>query len=264
MATMANKDFVEHEDMEEARDKVKFGRAKRSRVRERDENKLVAYHESGHAVLQAVLKDADPLHKVTIIARGAAGGATFSLPLKDRSGYSVKWLHATLRVLCGGRIAEARAMNDTSSGASMDISQATNIARMMILEWGMSPKLGFVRYSGSDTRESFIPERTYSEDTARIVDEEVKRIVDEAYIEAERLLIEHWVKVEAVAEALLKHETLTGDEVHKLMRGETLGKQTVGELLRAEAKRAQGGDAQPGSRPDQLPEIPPGTLPRPA
>ena len=186
-ATMQNKDFIEHEDLEEARDKVKFGRAKKSRVREKDENKLVAYHEAGHAVLQALLKDADPLHKVTIIPRGDSGGATFSLPEKDRMGYSLKWLLATMRVVCGGRIAEEKAMNDVSSGASQDIRQITAIARAMILEWGMSPKLGFINYAGQDTREAFVPEKDYSEETARIIDEEVKRLTSEAYEEAQRL-----------------------------------------------------------------------------
>jgi cell division protease FtsH len=260
-ATMGNKDFIEHEDLEEARDKVKFGRAKKSRVREKEENLLVAYHEAGHAVLQALQKDADPLHKVTIIPRGAAGGATFSLPQKDRIGYSLKWLYATMRVLCGGRIAEAREMQDVSSGASMDIAQVTNIARMMILEWGMSPKLGFVRYSGSDTRESFVPEQNYSDGTARIIDEEIKRLVDEAYQDASRLLDENWVKVQAVAEALLKYETLTGDEVHKLMRGEALGRATVAELLRAPTPREPG--ATP-ALPEARPEPPSGAMPTPA
>src|SRR5262245_38292399 len=119
-ATMQNKEFVEQDDLEEARDKVKFGRAKKSRVREKDENKLVAFHEAGHAVLQCLLPDVDPLHKVTIIPRGAAGGATFALPEKDRMGYSLKWLRSEMRVLCGGRIAEQRAMGDISSGAAQD------------------------------------------------------------------------------------------------------------------------------------------------
>ncbi len=260
-ATMGNKDFIEHEDLEEARDKVKFGRAKKSRVREKDENRLVAYHEAGHAVLQALQKDADPLHKVTIIPRGAAGGATFSLPQKDRMGYSLKWLYATMRVLCGGRIAEAREMQDVSSGASMDIQQATNIARMMVLEWGMSQKLGFVRYAGTDSRETFVPEQQYSDETAKLIDEEIKRFVDEAYLDAARMLDENWAKVQAVAEALLKYETLTGDEVHKLMRGETLGRATVAELLRAESARR---DAIQAAAPEQRPEPPAaGALPTP-
>ncbi|MEZ6317563.1 MAG: ATP-dependent zinc metalloprotease FtsH [Phycisphaerales bacterium] len=261
-ATMLNKDFIEHEDLEEARDKVKFGRAKKSRVREADENKLVAYHEAGHAVLQALLPDADPLHKVTIIARGSAGGATFSLPEKDRMGYSLKWLLATMKMICGGRIAEAKAMDDVSSGAAQDIMQATQLARMMILEWGMSPRLGFVRYSGMDTRESFLPDREYSEDTAKLIDHEVRRLVDEAYTAAEKMLGDNWDKVEAVAAALLKYETLSADDVHKIMRGEPIGKPTVADLLAADkpakkvAPPAPTGDAEPG--------LPPGATPSPA
>ncbi|MCB9860822.1 MAG: ATP-dependent zinc metalloprotease FtsH [Phycisphaeraceae bacterium] len=238
IATMSDKEFIEHEDLEEARDKVRFGRAKKSRVREKDENKLVAYHEAGHAVLQCLLPDGDPLHKVTIIPRGDAGGATFSLPERDRMGFSLKWLRSTMRVLCGGRIAEQRAMHDVSSGASMDIQQVTGIARTMILEWGMSERLGFVRYAGSDSRESFLPEREYSDETARIIDEEVRRIVDEAYADAERLITDNWQKVERVAQALLRYETLSADEVHRLMRGEELDKPTISDLLRADTNKA--------------------------
>ncbi|MBL4697314.1 MAG: hypothetical protein JKX70_00625 [Phycisphaerales bacterium] len=140
-------------------------------------------------------------------------------------GYGLKWLHATMRVICGGRIAEAKAMDDVSSGASSDIKQVTSLARAMILEWGMSAKLGFINYAGEDTRESFIPDKDYSDDTARVIDEETRRIVDEAYKDAERMLMENWDKVEAVAQALLKYETLMADEVHKLMRGESLSVQ---------------------------------------
>ncbi|MEM7628957.1 MAG: ATP-dependent zinc metalloprotease FtsH [Planctomycetota bacterium] len=265
-ATMNDKDFIEHEDFEEARDKVKFGRANKSRVREKDENKLVAYHEAGHAVLQAVLKDADPLHKVTIIPRGGAGGATFSLPEKDRMGYSLKWLNATMRVVCGGRIAEEKAMGDVSSGASMDIMQITQLARTMITEWGMSERLGFVRYAGADTKEMFISDREFSNETARLIDEEVRRITDEAYADAERMLSDHWTQVVSVAEALLKHETLTAEEVHLLMRGEELDKPTVADLLRADrsaakakAKEASGAETDTATDPEA--DLPPGTAP---
>ncbi len=264
-ATMQNKDFVEHEDLEEARDKVKFGRAKRSRVREKDENKLVAYHEAGHAVLQCLLPDADPLHKVTIIPRGGMGGATFALPEKDRMGYGLRWLHATMRVACGGRIAESRATGDVSSGAAADIAQVTSLARLMIEEWGMSPKLGFIRYTGADTREMFLPEKSYSEDTARLIDEEIRRLVDEAFRDAERLLNDNWPKVDAVAQALLKYETLSADEVHRLMRGERIDKPTVSELLAAEARQRSREDAsQSHAKPAEDPEAPPGSLPSPA
>ncbi len=261
-ATMQDKDFIEHEDFEEARDKVKFGRAKKSRVREKDENKLVAYHEAGHAVLQSLLKDADPLHKVTIIPRGDSGGATFSLPEKDRMGFSLRWLNATMRVLCGGRIAEQKAMEDVSSGASQDIAQVTNLARTMVLEWGMSEKLGFVRYAGADTREMYVPEREYSEHTAEVIDNEVRRMVDEAYTDAERMLGESWERVVAVADALLKHETLTADDVHALIRGETLSKPTVSDLLAADRPSAPPPAPKTGN--GEEPDLPPGAMASPA
>ena len=219
-ATMHNKDFVEQEDLEEARDKVRFGRARKSRRADKDENRATAFHEAGHAVLQALLKDADPLHKVTIIPRGQALGATFSLPEKDRLGYGLRYLRATMRVLCGGRLAEEKATGDITSGASMDIMQVTRFARTMVLEWGMSDRLGFVRYSGLDSREAYLPEKDYSDETAKSIDDEVRRLVDEAYDEARRLLDANWDKVEAVAGALLKYETLTSDDVDNLMKGQ--------------------------------------------
>jgi cell division protease FtsH len=205
-----------------------------------------------------VLPDGDPLHKVTIIPRGEAGGATFSLPAKDRMGYGLKWLKATMRITCGGRIAEERAMGDISSGAVGDISQATSIARAMVLDWGMSERLGFVRYSGTDTREMFVAEKDYSDDTARIIDEEIRRLVDEAYEDAKRLLEANWDKVIAVAEALLKYETLSSDDVRKLLRGEPLGKPTISDLLAAEARK----EAAAAEPPPDI--IPPNVIPRPA
>ncbi len=262
-ATMHNKDFVEQEDLEEARDKVKYGRARKSRVREAEENRATAYHEAGHAVIQALIKDADPLHKVTIIPRGQALGATFSLPEKDRTGFGQRWLKATMRVLCGGRIAEQRAVGDVSSGAAQDISQVTQMARLMIEEWGMSERLGFVRYAGEDKRNSFIPEKDYSEETAKIIDEEIRRLVDEAYRDAEQMLEEHWRKVEAVAEALLKYETLSGEEVHKVMRGESLGRTSLAELL-AGQRRPSPPATTPKRGDDEGPEAAPGLMPSPA
>jgi cell division protease FtsH len=264
-ATLHNKDFVEQEDLEEARDKIKFGRARRSRRFEKEETRATAYHEAGHAVLQKLLPDADPLHKVTIIPRGQALGATFSLPEKDRYGYGRKWLLATMRVCCGGRIAEERATGDVSSGAAMDIQQVTVLARKMVLEWGMSERLGFVRYEGRDTRDVFIAEKDYSEETAHLVDEEIRRFVDEAYSDARRLLDANWDKVVAVAEALIKYETLTGDDVARLMAGQSLGRATVSDLLAAESKKAaEDRAAAARASPAPEPEVPPGALPRPA
>ncbi|MBX3392246.1 MAG: ATP-dependent zinc metalloprotease FtsH [Phycisphaeraceae bacterium] len=265
-ATMQNKEFIEHEDLEEARDKVKFGRARKSRKPDALENRATAYHEAGHAVLQAHLADADPLHKVTIIPRGQAMGATFSLPEKDRWGYGAKWLRATMRVLCGGRIAEQRATGDIGSGAAMDIAQATSLARKMVLEWGMSEKLGFVRYEGADTREMFMQDKDFSEETATLVDSEVRRLIDEAYNEATKVLDENWSKVEAVAEALIKYETLTSDDVSKIMRDGVLDRPTVSDLLRAEARRKTLESPAPSRPPDAAAgtESPPGAMPSPA
>ena len=238
IATMEDKEHVEMIDLEEARDKIRFGRAQKSRRIEEQERVATAYHEAGHTVIQALLDDADPLHKVTIIPRGQAMGATFSLPEKDRYGYAKKYLLATMRVLCGGRIAEYRKTADISSGAGMDIKMATTYARHMILEWGMSDRLGFVNYAGDDTKEIHIPEKDYSPETARIIDEEVRRIIDEAYADAERIINENWEAVVAISEALLKYETLQKDEVDKLLRGESLDKPTVADLISREADKS--------------------------
>jgi cell division protease FtsH len=267
LATMTDKDFVELTDLEEARDKIRFGRARRSRKVEEQERVATAYHEAGHAVVQALLEHADPVHKVTIIPRGQAMGATFSLPEKDRYGYGVKYLDATMRVLCGGRLAEQRKTGEISSGAAMDIQMVTQFARHMVLEWGMSERLGFVRYGGSEDRDTFLPEKEYSDDTAALIDQEIKRLIDTAYADARRLVDEHWEKVVGVAEALLRYETLQGEDVKRIMRGERLEKPTVAELLQAEASRDKGPaptrPADPGSR-DLGDEPADGVMPSPA
>ena len=231
LATMANKESIEMTDLDEARDKIRWGRAKRSRKVEQQERIATAYHEAGHAVLQTLLADADPLHKVTIIPRGQAMGVTFSLPEKDRYGYARRYLQATMRVLCGGRLAEEKKTGDVSSGASMDIKMVTAYARAMVLEWGMSDRLGFVRYAGDDSRETLMPDKDYSDDTARMIDEEIRRMADEAYTDARRMVEDHWTQIVAVSEALLRLETLQRDEVERLMRGETVERPTVAEML---------------------------------
>ncbi|MGI9013664.1 MAG: ATP-dependent zinc metalloprotease FtsH [Phycisphaerales bacterium] len=268
IATMADKDAVEMDDFEEARDKVRFGRANKSRKIEEQERIATAYHEAGHAVVQALLEFADPLHKVTIIPRGMALGATMSLPEKDRYGYAKRYLLATMRVLCGGRIAEERKTDDVSSGAAMDIKQATVFARHMVLEWGMSQRLGFVNYSGEDSQQMFIPERGYSEETASVVDQEIRRLTDEAYVEAGEIIEANWQQVVAIAEGLLRYETLSADDVDRLMKGERLFKPTVAEILHAEAMKAKKKTKAPGGEklgPDVDPEDDArGMLPSPA
>jgi cell division protease FtsH len=234
MATMQNKDTVEMDDLEEARDKIRYGRSNKSRSVEEAERRNTSYHEAGHAVLQVLMPDADPLHKVTIIPRGRALGSTMSLPEKDRYGYAVKWLRATMRVLCGGRIAEQRFSGDVSSGAAMDIDHATKLARAMVIEWGMSDKLGFVKYSPDDSRETLFSDKTYSEATAAIIDQEVRRLIDESYHDAEKLVADNWEKVSTVAEALMKYETLDADEVRRLCLGETLDRPNLSDILAGE------------------------------
>jgi cell division protease FtsH len=252
IATMQEKDMVEMDDLEEARDKTRFGRANKSRAVEEKERMATAYHEAGHAVLQMLLKDGDPLHKVTIIPRGHALGSTMSLPDKDRYGYGLNWLRATMRVMCGGRIAERRHNNDISSGAAMDIQQVTRIARSMVLDWGMSEKLGFVKYSPMERSEFGLNEKPYSDDTAKLIDEEVRRMADEAYADAQRIIDESWDKIEAVAQALLKHETLDAEEVARLCRGESLDKPSLSGLLADEAAPPSPPQAKP------VPKTPPG------
>jgi cell division protease FtsH len=235
IATLADKDSVDQLDLDEARDKIRWGRENKSRKVQELERVATAYHEAGHAVVQLVLPHTDPVHKVTIIPRGQSGGATFSLPEKDRYFYNRKYLEASMRVLCGGRIAERRKTNDISSGASMDIQMATSYARHMVLDWGMSERLGFVNYSPDPNREAIFADRDYSPDTARIIDEEVKRLIDAAFAESERILDENWEKVVAISEALLEYETLQSDELDLLMLGEKITRTTVSGLLEKEA-----------------------------
>jgi cell division protease FtsH len=237
-ATMANKDSIEMADLEEARDKVRWGRAKRSRVVDQKEKEITAYHEAGHTLVQSMLKDADPLHKVSIIPRGPMGGATFALPEKDRTIFTKKYCMALLQVCYGGRIAEQLFCDDISSGAQSDIQQATNIARQMIQAWGMSGDLGLISYGQDmnirDMVYAMPMEKEYSEKTAEIIDSEVKKVTDEAYKKAEELIKANKDKLEQIARALLKYETLDADEVNLILQGGLIDKPTVADLLAAE------------------------------
>ncbi|MHC4456156.1 MAG: ATP-dependent zinc metalloprotease FtsH [Planctomycetota bacterium] len=248
-ATMANKDNVEMADLEEARDKVRWGRAKKSRVIDQKEKEVTAYHEAGHTLVQSLLEDADPLHKVSIIPRGPMGGATFALPEKDRTLFTKKYCMALLQVSFAGRVAEETFCDDISSGAQSDILQATRIAKQMVLTWGMSEDLGLVSYGpdfGMKDAIYVMPgEKEYSERTAEAIDSEVKRITDEAYKKAKVLIEANKDKLERVAQALLKYETLDADDVTLILEGGELDKPTVGDLLAAEqAKEEQAKEEQ--------------------
>ncbi len=237
-ATMANKDNVEMDDLEEARDKVRWGRAKKSRVIDQNERKITAYHEAGHTLVQSMLKDADPLHKVSIIPRGPMGGATFALPEKDRTMFTKRYCMALLQVCFGGRIAEEMFCDDISSGAQSDIQQATRIAKQMILTWGMSDELGPISYgpdSGLKDMIYIMPgEKEYSEKTAETIDSEVKKITDQAYKTAKELIESNKDKLDRIAKALLKYETLDAEDDDVILKGGRLDKPTVSDLLAAE------------------------------
>jgi cell division protease FtsH len=240
-ATMANKDYIEMVDLEEARDKVRWGRAKKSRVVDQKERQITAYHEAGHTLVQSLIKDADPLHKVSIIPRGPMGGATFALPERDRTIFTRRYCMALLQVCFGGRIAEEVFCDDISSGAQSDIEQATRIARQMVLTWGMSDNLGPVNYGPDqgvkDITYALPTEREYSEKTAEEIDTEVKRIMDAAYQMAKKVIVENKSRLEGIAQALLKYETLDAEDVKLILAGGRLDKPTVGDLLAAEQAR---------------------------
>ncbi|MGB2806971.1 MAG: ATP-dependent zinc metalloprotease FtsH [Sedimentisphaerales bacterium] len=237
-ATMANKDNIEMADLEEARDKVRWGRSRKSRVIDQNEKKITAYHEAGHTLVQSMLKDADPLHKVSIIPRGPMGGATFALPEKDRTMFTKRYCMALLQVCFGGRIAEEMFCDDISSGAQSDIQQATRIAKQMILTWGMSDKLGPISYgpdSGLKDMIYIMPgEKEYSEKTGEVIDSEVKKITDHAYKQAKELIESNKDQLDRIAKALLKYETLDAEDVDVILKGGLLDKPTVSDLLATE------------------------------
>ncbi len=262
-ATMANKNSVEQEDMEEARDKVRWGRSRKSRAIDEREKEMTAYHEAGHALVQVLNPDADPLHKVSIIPRGQMGGATFTLPEKDRYMFTRRWCEAFIRVAVAGRIAEEMFCGDIDSGAAADIAQATELARKMILEWGMSEKLSFVRYtSGPQNQMMFdMGSKDYSEKTAEIIDEEIKAILNAAYKDTGEMLQANSDKVKGIAEALLNYETLSAEDVKRIIAGETLDKPSINELLETEAAKATTEPPPPPPKTDHAPDA--GTIPEP-
>lgn len=259
-ATMGNKDYIEMADLEEARDKVRWGRAKKSRVIDQKEKEITAYHEAGHTLVQSLLKDADPLHKVSIIPRGPMGGATFALPEKDRTIFTKRYCMALLQVCFGGRIAEEIFCDDITSGAQNDIRQATNIAKQMVLTWGMSSELGPINYSpdmGMSDQIYMLPgEKEYSDKTAESIDHEVKKITGEAYKLAKELIEANKDKLQEIANALLKYETLDADDVKLILEGGRLDKPTVADLLAAEqAKNNEQANENKTELPESEPEI---------
>jgi len=226
LAAMKNKDAIDTSDLEEGRDRVRWGREKRSRAIEEEDKKVTAYHEAGHALVSILTPDQDPVHKVTIVSRGRALGSTMSLPEKDDYNHWRRKLLGRIAVCFGGRIAEEVVFGDISAGAQNDIEQATNLARTMVCELGMSAKVGPIKYTADDENpylgRDFRLDSGLSQRTLELIDEEVRRILQEQYATATRLLVEHRSALDLVAQALLKHETLSGEEVAAVMRGDSL------------------------------------------
>lgn len=218
-AARKNKDTVDAEDFEEARDKLLMGVARKSRIINDTEKLKTARHEAGHALLHYYLENADPLHKVTVIPRGRALGVAFSLPEQDSYSKDAGYLVDRIKISFGGYIAERMFYRTTSTGVQNDLKQATELARRMVTEWGMSD-LGPVSFGQEDEPiflgKQIATHKDYSEETARAIDSEVRRILNEAYAEAERILEEHRDQLEMLARTLVEKETLSDQEIREL------------------------------------------------
>jgi cell division protease FtsH len=253
-------------ELEDARDKVRWGRERRSLAMSEKEKTATAWHEAGHALLNVVLPDTSPLHKVTIIPRGPALGATMYLPEGDKYSTQRKEALALLAVTMGGRIAEEMFTNDVSNGASGDIMQATKLARRMVCEWGMS-NLGMIRFSeesdlvflGRDMSRS----REYSEATAQQIDSEVKKLIDDAYAHAHEVLDANRDKVELIAKALLEFETLEGSQVKDLIELGHMRNPPMNAPKPPPLPPTPLGDTTPEPIKPPKPDLPPGGLPAP-
>ena len=228
LAARKGRRTVSMAEFEEAKDKVMLGSERRSMVMTDEEKRLTAYHEAGHAVVALHCPASDPIHKATIIPRGRALGMVMRLPEGDRISLARDKIYADLRVACGGRIAEDLifGVDKVTTGASSDIRMATDMARRMVTEWGMSDKLGFLAYS-ADEQEVFLgrsvsQQKNMADATASIIDAEVRRIVDEAYDAATKILKKYNVELERLAQGLLEYETLDGDEIKIIVEGGTL------------------------------------------
>jgi cell division protease FtsH len=228
LAARKGRRTVSMAEFEEAKDKVMLGSERRSMVMTDEEKRLTAYHEAGHAVVALHCPASDPIHKATIIPRGRALGMVMRLPEGDRISLARDKIYADLRVACGGRIAEELIFGDdkVTTGASSDIRMATDMARRMVTEWGMSEKLGFLAYS-ADEQEVFLgrsvsQQKNMADATASIIDLEVRRIVDDAYDAATKILKKHNSELEKLAQGLLEYETLDGEEIKIIVEGGTL------------------------------------------
>ncbi|MDR0580779.1 MAG: ATP-dependent zinc metalloprotease FtsH [Holosporaceae bacterium] len=243
LAARRGKRIVGMDELDDAKDKVLMGAERRSMVMTEEEKKLTAYHEAGHAIVALNIAESDPIHKATIIPRGQALGMVMRLPTRDRISVSRVKLEADLSVAAGGRIAEEMIFGPekVTTGASADISQATKMARRMILECGMSEKLGFLSYASDSAQEVFLGHPTptnknISSSTAKIIDEEIRALIDKTYNRAREILKDNKKALELLALGLLEHETLTGDDIKKIVDGQQIVKQKKIPIVRTSKK----------------------------
>ena len=226
VAARYDRDKVMMEDFEYAKDKVLMGAERRSMIISDKEKRITAYHEAGHALAALLQPNADPLHKVTIIPRGQALGVTQQVPLDDRHNYSLSYLETQVNVLLGGRIAEEIVLKEKTTGAGNDLDRVTDLARRMVTEWGMSERVGLLTFR-SGTGEVFLgrdfaQQNEYSEDTACVIDEEIKRIIDEGYAATTKMLTDNLEHLHSIAKALLVREVLDADDITALIEGRPL------------------------------------------
>jgi cell division protease FtsH len=224
-AARRNKSAVDMKDLDDAKDKVLMGAERRSMVMTEEEKRTTAYHESGHALVAKLLPGTDPVHKLTIIPRGRALGLTQQLPIDDRHTYSKDYLVNQIRILMGGRAAEDVIFNQQTSGAGNDIERATELARKMVCEWGMSEEMGPLSY-GKREEQIFLgreiaQSKDYSERTAQAIDRAVKRIVSENFLNARQLLVENIDKLHGLARALLENEVLDANQINEIVAPST-------------------------------------------
>jgi cell division protease FtsH len=223
LAARKDKDKVDMRDFEEAKDKVLMGPERKSMVISEKEKRTTAYHEAGHALVAKLLPNSDPVHKVTIIPRGPALGVTQQLPAEDRLSYSKEWAENRIAICLGGRIAEELVFGQITTGAGNDIEKATDLAHKMVCEWGMSERMGPLTFGKKEEQvflgRDFAHQQDYSEETARAIDAEVRRIVTEGYQTAHKVLSGHVDHLKNIAEALLEHETIDGEDIDKVLAG---------------------------------------------
>jgi cell division protease FtsH len=260
-AARQNRKSVFMSDFEISKDKVLMGAERKSMVMSDEEKRLTAFHEGGHALVAALMKNSDPLHKVTIIPRGMALGVTMQLPVDDKHTYSREYLETRLAIMMGGRAAEQVALQTMTTGAGNDIEQATDLARKMVCEFGMS-QLGPLTF-GKKEEQIFLgreisQHRDYSEDTAIKIDQEVRRLVDTAYKIAVDLNTSHREHLDKIAEALLEREVIDANDVRLILEGKDLPARVVPppppddgvqQVLKPDPGRAP--NVQPGERPAQ-------------